>query len=164
MAETCTVTLDKHRARRYFIILAGASLIGSWVIWLVLGFMGSHASDEGVAVADLIRTTIYSLPIGILLALVFPVMIRSEKHKKWLATIDGIQVYDKGNLITTCKWENLDDIIFREYSVGICLKNHVPSEFNIALPSEEVCDELSELYNRAKGTFCNMDTHTSAKV
>lgn len=157
MADSCIVSLDRHRARRYFLLLSAASIVVSWTVWFVMGFMGSNASPDGITAGDLLRTTAYSLPIGIMLALVFPVLIRVERQKKWVVDIEGIDVYERGKLVLSCTWSDLGDVIFREYSVGICVPGKVPEEYNIVLPGEKACFELSELYNRAKGTYCAMD-------
>ena len=157
MADELTVTVDKKRAKRYFILLTCSSIAGIWLLWFMLGFMGSSSSPEGVTVNDIVRTSLYSLPMGLLLSFVFPLVVRSERKKKWIVSAEGITVYEADRELLTVEWSELDDMIFREYSVGIYLKTLTPNEYNIFLPSEEACDRLAEFYNRSKGSFYSMD-------
>jgi hypothetical protein len=127
----------------------------------MLGFMGSRSSPDGVTGADILRSTMYSFPAAMILSAVFPMVVMGERHHWWLVDGEGIDVYEKKDLKFSVKWDEVDDVIFREYSVGIFLRGRTPDEYNVFLPSAEQCDRMSQLYNQSKGRHCEMDEGAS---
>jgi hypothetical protein len=155
------VKIDRKRVRHYFVLVSTACCASVWLLWFMLGFMGSRSSPDGITAADVLRTTLYSLPVAMILSCVFPMVVLGERNRWWAADDRGIDVYLKDSLLVSVEWGEIDDVIFREYSVSIYLRGRTPDEYNVFLPSPKQCDQLSSLYNKSKGIHCEMDEISS---